>query len=82
MAEKAVNSFRAGQRYRCSVTNKIYTIEKRPTNLGPRYLLVSLLTGSLGLFKSAAFLNIQIEDGELVREDAPLRELLAELNRD
>jgi transposase-like protein len=81
MGRKNKNLFRCGQRYRCSVTGKVYTIEERPTNLGLRYLLVSMISGNIGTFKSAAFLNLQIEDRYLVRETTPLRELLAEIDR-
>jgi hypothetical protein len=49
------------------VTEKVYVIEARMTNFGPRYLLVSTISGNPGTFKTAAFLNLQIEDGYLIR---------------
>lgn len=59
------NRFRAGDKVRCSITGKEFVIEYVDTNVGPRYFLVSLISGNRGNFKSAAFLNLQIEDGYL-----------------
>ncbi len=67
MAKRPVNRFRVGGRLRCSITGKEFIVEFRDTNVGPRYLLVSVISGNPGTFKSAAFLNLQIEDGYLIR---------------
>lgn len=59
------NLFRVGQRLRCSITGKEFTVRRVDTNVGTRYLLVSSESGNPGTQKSAAFLNLQIEDKQL-----------------
>jgi hypothetical protein len=65
MARRRPNLFRVGQRVRCSITGKEFVIRRVDTNVGVRYLLVSLISGNPGSLKSAAFLNLQIEDKQL-----------------
>lgn len=65
MARRRPNLFRVGQRVRCSITGKEFVIRRVDTNVGVRYLLVSLVSGNPGTQKSAAFLNLQIEDKQL-----------------
>lgn len=65
MARRRQNLFRVGQRVRCSITGKEFTIRRVDTEVGPRYLLVSLISGNPGNLKSAAFINLQIEDKQL-----------------
>lgn len=59
------NLFRVGQHVRCSITGKEFVIRRVDTNVGTRYLLVSTESGNPGTHKSAAFLNLQIEDKQL-----------------
>lgn len=65
------NRFRPGDHVRCVVTGKVFLIERYAADEFVSYYLVSTISGNRGRPKSAAFINLQIEDGYLVRCKAP-----------
>ena len=48
-------------------TGKYFTVEQLKTHMGLRFLLRSLEAGNPGTPKTAEFLDLQIQDGHLVR---------------
>lgn len=60
--------FEPGDTVRCSVTGKLFVIERVDDLVNERYFLRSLESGNPGNPKNRYFLNNQIEDGFLVKE--------------
>lgn len=69
---KNADRFKVGETYQCRHTGKVFRIERVETAHGLRYLLRSLESGSPGTPKNRYYLNLQIEDGELVKVKDPI----------
>lgn len=70
-SSRTPNRFRPGDHVRCAVTGKVFLIERYAADEIVSYYLVSTISGNRGRPKSAAFINLQIEDGYLIRCKAP-----------
>lgn len=64
---KRRHKFRAGDIIYEPSTRKFFTVERLKTHFGLRYLLRSLESGNPGNPKVAEFIDLQLEDGYLVR---------------